>query len=551
MKKVLLSVLAVGMLTACSQDETVDIQKSAKITFAGAFVENASRAELSADPSTTTKTLTGFDVWAFMDTPDGKMLTGDDVEGVQGNFSYAHTQYWIAGHDFYFAALAPMNSKNVSVTTDPSKEAPKFGLGTVEFTNVDGTEDLLYSATMVPVAENADLSAMAPVKFVFNHLLSKVKFTFKNTFINPNYNFEVKNIEMVVPSKGTINLNQENWWSTNQWVLENAGNEEVEAVEETGDASTTTLVFGTTGNIKQGKEQECADERLTIPADATQDYIVTFDVDLYTGAVLAKTYHHEIVLTGAAFEIGKAYDLYAELNGNNIDQEGALNPIVFDVQEVLGWEQGDAYGVGTNVATVDELVAALEEGGEIILTADMELTEPLSITTDATLYLNGHNIIAPSTDAIIVDNGATVTITGEGDVKAATDNNSSGNALWVKHGNATVNGGNWYVGADGAQRNDCMYVGAAAYVADAATKVSHLTITGGTFEAAKEELGQYWVLNVQDDFYKAGSTISVIGGKYMKFDPANNRSEGAGTNFVDPDYTTEAEGDYFKVVRKN
>lgn len=537
MKKLFVCALAVGMFTACSQDETISQQSPVQISFEGAYVNNASRADVSADPSTTTETLTGFDVWAFMDTPDGVMLTGDDVEGVKGNFTYAHTQYWIAGHQFYFSALAPMNSANAKVTTDPTKGADKYGLGTVEFTNVNGTEDLLYSATMVEVAKNADLSDMASVEFTFNHLLSKVKFTFKNTFTNPNYNFEVRDIKMVVPSKGTINLNQEDWWSTNEWEL---------------GEGTTTLAFGTTGNIAQGKEQECADERLTIPAEAAQTYEITFTVDLYTGAVLAETYDHKITLTGAKFEIGKAYDLYAELNGNNIDQEGALNPIVFDVEEVLNWVEGDAYGVGTNVATVADLEAALAEGGEVILTEDMELTKALTITEDVTLYLNGHNIIAPSCDAIIVDNGATVTITGNGDVKAATDENSSANALWVKHGNVTINGGNWYVGADGDSRNDCIYVGAAAYVADAATKISHLTITGGTFEAAKEcpEQGGYWVLNLRDEFYKAGSTISVIGGKYKNFDPANNLSEGAGTNFVDPDYKSVANGEYFEVVKK-
>ena len=519
MKKVLLSVLAVGMLTACSQDETVDIQKSAKITFAGAFVENASRAELSADPSTTTKTLTGFDVWAFMDTPDGVMLTGDDVEGVQGNFSYAHTQYWIAGHDFYFAALAPMNSKNVSVTTDPSKEAPKFGLGTVEFTNVDGTEDLLYSATMVPVADDANLSAMAPVQFVFNHLLSKVKFTFKNTFTNPNYNFEVKNIEMVVPSMGTINLNQENWWSTNEWEL---------------DKGTTTLVFGTTGNIKQGKEQECTDERLTIPADATQDYIVTFDVDLYTGAVLAETYHHEIVLTGAAFEIGKAYDLYAELNGNNIDQEGALNPIVFDVQEVLNWEQGDAYGVGTNVATVDELVAALKEGGEIILLNDMTLPDATTISTDVVLNLNGktlkggklyeNGLTGTDISAITVIEGANLTIYGNGTIEGGDY------GIYVNNGSVTVTNGTIKANTSAIQVN-----------------VGEANINGGTF--SNTDADKRYVINCIDTNYKNNTAkVAVRGGTFVSFDPANNKAEGVNTNFVAPGYKSVADGENYNVI---
>ena len=111
----------------------------------------------------------------------------------------------------------------------------------------------------------------------------------------------------------------------------------------------------------------------------------------------------------------------------------------------------------------------------------------------------------------------------------------------------TINGGNYFVGADGAQRNDCIYVGSAEGAANAASLVSSVTITGGTFEAAKEELGQYWVLNVQNDFYAAHSDIIVKGGQFKNFDPSNNTSEGAGTNFVADGKTVEKSGEYYIV----
>lgn len=323
MKKLFVYALAVGMFTACSQDETIEMQSPMQISFEGAFVENASRADLAANPSTTTESIEAFDVWAFMDTPNGVMLEDENVTKQLGKWSYDNTQYWYQGHKFYFSALAPMNSTNVKVTTDKAQNAPKYGLGTLNFTNVNGTEDLLYSATMVDVAADADLSQMESVKFVFNHLLSKVKFTFKNTFINSNINFEVRDIKMEVPNNATINLNQENWWSTNQWLLTLG--------------SFTELEFGTTGKIAVTKEQECADERLTIPAIAKQSYKVTFTVDLYNGEVLADTYNHTITLSGVAFEIGKAYDIYAELNDQNINPNATLKPIIFDVHEVKEW----------------------------------------------------------------------------------------------------------------------------------------------------------------------------------------------------------------------
>lgn len=534
MKKILICALAVGMFTACSQEETISTQAPTQISFAGAFVENATRADKATDPSTTTDKLTAFDVWGFMDTPDGVIFENEDVTGTQGNFSYANTQYWVANHDYYFAALAPMNSPNVTVTVDKSASANKYGLGTVKFTITDGAEDLLYAAAYKKVADAIPTEA---VKFQFNHLLSKVKFTFKNGFTNSNAKIVVEDIKMEAPyGPGKINLNQENWWTENHWILERPTSQK------------KALAFGNAGEIAAGKEQECANERLIFPTSvkSTIDegssfdgYKVTFTAKLYNGEVLAGTYNHEIKVTGVDFKIGKAYDLVAELNATNIDPSGEeLKPIVFDVQEVKTWEEGDAAGVGQNVHNEDELIAAIAAGGHIHLAADITLTKALEVKVNTTLNLNGYDIVAPSSDAIIVSENANLTVNGEGDVKAATDNKASANALWVKHGNVFINGGNWYVGADNAERNDCIYVGSYQDRANAANLVSSVTIYGGTFEAKVEESNQYWVLNLRDEFYANGSKIIVKGGTYTKFNPANNLSEGANTNFVAEGYVS-------------
>lgn len=180
--------------------------------------------------------------------------------------------------------------------------------------------------------------------------------------------------------------------------------------------------------------------------------------------------------------------------------------------------------------------AALQDaafhGAVAVLDANLDLTESILVTGALTLNLNDKNLIAEKTDAIVIDNNGSLVINGRGAVKAATDDASSANAIWLKYGTAVLNGGDYYVGKDGAERNDCIYVGANAYVADAATKVSTLTINGGKYEAAAKEYDQYWVLNLRDEFYKAGSQIIVKGGTFVNFDPANNISEGANTNFV-------------------
>lgn len=414
MKKLFVCALAVGLFTACSQDETISQQSPMQISFEGAFVNNASRAVEAADPSTTTegeKGLKAFDVWAYMDKAEGLFLgqdNGEDVTGSKGNFTYVNTAYWNPGHTYYFHALAPMNSENVTVTAPESGDA--LGLSNVAFTNVDGTEDLLYSTYKRTIASGKD--ALTPestgtVNLTFSHLLSKVKFSFMNTYANENIHFEVKDIKMTAPKTGKINLNNADWKTNSKWTV---GTEDV------------TLAFGTTGDIVVGNTQESADERLTIPATETEKYVVTFNVLLYNGDVLvneidettkeAIPYQHNITLEGFAFEIGKAYDLYAELNADNIidpedpNYDSESYPIVFDVQVVEDWVQA------TDEKVYDWLV---EKGEELMMITDGTINGSLKLN-NSILNGGGNTLYA----AEVPTNPGLVRPAGESTIKNVT-----------------------------------------------------------------------------------------------------------------------------------
>ena len=207
MKKQLAIVCAALGMVACMQEEVVTVQQNA-ISFKGAFVDNATRA--AEDPSTTLENITNFNVWGFMDQPSGYVFTGDKVEKAGDAWTYANTQYWAPNHTYYFAAVSPADSQAWSLETSG---ANTYGPGVLTFTNANGTEDLLYAATSVETPQYDDLQAegMEAVKLQFNHLLSKVKFTFTNGFATPNASVEVKNIKMTAPEKGTIDLAVENW----------------------------------------------------------------------------------------------------------------------------------------------------------------------------------------------------------------------------------------------------------------------------------------------------------------------------------------------------
>lgn len=294
------------------------MQDPAAIGFEANWVENATRA----DPSTTTESLTGFQVWGFMDSVDGKVFEGEEVTGSKGNFTYNNIAYWLPDHTYYFAALAPIGGNWELDTTNASE----LGAGVVSFTNENGTEDLLYAAN-VEVAPA--LGEAKTVNFTFSHLLSKVKFTFTNGFTNENMYIDVKEVRIVnAPAAGTIDLAVENWWDNDDWTVSG------EQALAFGDACDKTAM---------GKTQVAANELLTIPASSDYEYMVEFKVALYMGDVLAYEGTKTSYVKGVALEMGKAYNFSATLNGSNFTEEGdELMPIVFDVVEVKDWvEAGD------------------------------------------------------------------------------------------------------------------------------------------------------------------------------------------------------------------
>ena len=546
MKRFLISALAIASIVACSKDEVVDQQNTGvAIAFEQAFVENATRA--AEDPSTTTATITAFDVWGFMDVNAGVVFNQQRVTKNGNNWTYSPQQYWLPNHVYYFGALAPV--ENAHWTLDTSN-AGQTGVGTVSFENVNGTEDLLYASTSVDTNGTKVGQDMPKVGLTFSHLLSKVKFSFTNGFASPNYTISVKNIKMIVPAKAEIALVGD-WWSTNKWEQYNG---------------TTTLEFGDmeSEKIQVTKGAESQKERLTIPAPATQEYTVTFDVELYQGAVLAYSNSLSTTISGAELKIGNAYNFHATLDHTNIAGD-ALDPIEFDVTKVNEWVDGNGYEgnvIDTEVVGVknaDELVAAVNNGAEHIQLLDnINMNEPLVFTpktratiTNYTFDLNGKNIVAPLfaesngsinagyTDsyAFWVKDGASLTINGEGTVSTQACKYSI--AVWAQGGNVTINGGTYQNAGEGS---DLIY----------ASANGHIVINGGTFIANEKQAGvdgtqeKHSALNLKGD--GTASSITVYGGSFFKFDPYKNKSENPPVSFVADGYESVAEGDYFVVV---
>lgn len=386
MKKLFILGIAALGFAACVQEQVVDTPMGGAITFESAFVDNATRA--AADPSTTTGTLTAFDVWGFVKEYDGTVFVDQDVTLNGGNWGYEGAQFWAPNQPYYFAALAPMNSETLGHELATGDDA-KLGLGTLTFTNVNGTEDVLYATSKV--TSKGVNQPNDPVKFQFRHLLSKVKFTFKNGFVTNNASIKVTNIKMTAPAKASIKVAQANY--AKAWTL----------VED----QLVTLAFGDVETLTYGQNAESADERLTIPAASTYEYNVTFDVELFMGAQSVYTVSKTSTVTGVELEMGKAYNFYAEINPENLE----LDAITFDVIEVEDWENAADVPahVGTTayVSDATEFAAAVAdpEVAAVVLNNDIEIG-----SSTLTRAADDEAVIAKS--FVLDGNGKTLTYTG-------------------------------------------------------------------------------------------------------------------------------------------
>ena len=374
MKKLLFVALAAVGMTACVQNEELAVAKpDAKIEFANAYVSNTSRTE---NPVITTANLAGFDVWAFMDETTGNVLTDEDVVRNGDAWGYSNIQYWFPNHTYYFAALAPMNSANITEKVLATGEEAKLGLGQISFTNVDGTEDrlngtvdLLYAKAKVTTPDIATLTneGMDPVKMQFQHLLSKVRFTFENGFTVPGQKIVVTNVTMTAPKTGTINLAQTAY--NEAWVL--------------GD-ETLTLAFGNVAELDATEIGVAANERFSIPATDAYQYNVEFDLAVYQNSLLANEYHKVAVIEGYPLEMGKAYNLKAVIDENAL----SLHKIEFTA-EVDEWVDANnpeiEIPVGYYIDSVGNYVVATEQG----LQAIAEGINAGELPADTNIVLNG------------------------------------------------------------------------------------------------------------------------------------------------------------------
>lgn len=295
----------------------------------------------------------------------------------------------------------------------------------------------------------------------------------------------------------------------------------------------------------QNEDETLIDPEFTAMID-DQEYIVsTF---YYTKALKPESIT-TAVMGGLYLDKDVDYDNGVYIKGNSVINydlsKGVTVPIFADAVEATGAE-GETYKTAFEsrpavdvfetwaenveapvlVESAEELTAALENGESVILAEDIQLSAYLNITAakEISIDLNGHNITRDGGTAIYVNNkDAVVNIEGNGEVTGL-------DVIYVNAGTVNIYGGT--------------YTNTGDVTVYAFTSEANINIYDGTFSSPDGS----FVLNLKDG---SNGDITVFGGTFVGFDPANNASENPQQSFVANGYESVDNGNGTYTVVKS
>ena len=248
----------------------------------------------------------------------------------------------------------------------------------------------------------------------------------------------------------------------------------------------------------------------------------------------------EISVTGGTFSSDvSAYVAkgYVQNENGTVEQLGETNAVA---------KIDDTY-----YKTLADAVAAVQNGDTITLLKDVDLGNTVTVANKTvTLNMAGKTIYNTKDlwdsklnawSLISVRENGNLTITGDGTLKAKADDCY---ALDTQEGSAKL-----------TVENGTVIGNISAIYAF----LGEVTINGGSYSIQQLNTnnvqdGYGLTINCYDQNYKEKTAkITVTGGYFAHFDPANNKAEGVGTNFVKDGYvsvTSDKSGYDYKVVKK-
>lgn len=396
---------AVAALAACTTEQTIVAPQNEAIGF-DTFVDNSTRAT-----DITTANIADFGVYGTVTKGGNSALIFDNTKVTKSGdaFVYSPAQYWIAAAQYDFLAFAPYaNAKWTYTPTD----AQVAKTGTFSFNNETAAadQDVVYAYTKKTTENELTAANTQAVEFTFKHILSKVAFSFTNTFTDGNTSLSVYNVKINNTAKtGTMAIvdgEDKAWVGVDNLIV------------PFGDQATAVNTLKAKAIDKDNRTLNLA-HHYVIPAQRA--YNITFSVDLYQAGVYLATYNHTI---NSAIDFAKNgnYVLSVKLAPESIDPENELYPIEFTVNEVKDWDDASiSLNEFTEVKTADALMTAIAAGENVKLTADINLDSiattraaydsyGLAIEKDCVIDGNGHKITTSVKRAIAVCKPVNVTL---------------------------------------------------------------------------------------------------------------------------------------------
>lgn len=303
MKRVLVAMLGLASIVACSKTEVVSVSEGNTIKFDNAFVGNPTKAGLPTENQYGASNLPPH-FFVYAKTSDADVVfEGDKVYPSNGVWVYDDLEKWESDKIYNFAAYAAKDELTETVAFDYLNHELK--ITSFESSNIRQTDLLLATS-------DEHLTTNVKVPFTFKHALAMIKFTLKNGLGNNDLtisNFQIEGIN----TKGDVKIANSN----KLVVWENVGTEDV---------------FSNSGNITSTQAAAgVSDEFVVIPQN--EEIIVKFKVTVTNKPDVTKDLTATITVDKTNWECGKRYNYVATITGTDMDVIEFADPVVDDWED--------------------------------------------------------------------------------------------------------------------------------------------------------------------------------------------------------------------------
>ena len=311
------------------------------------------------------------------------------------------------------------------------------------------------------------------------------------------------------------------------------------------DLFNTNTIAGYTGNVEKvtfDKNPVISDEKLNVNGVDYQYFATVYVPAPSVNKILTDAVASLYLDSGFSVDV-KAPNVPIKRNYRT----NILGNFFNDVE--YGWTITIDDRFNTPDFTYDAVSTGLAKGTTVTLSEDYKVLKDnwsginIPAGVESVLNLNGHRFAnegngykADAKSALVVK--GKLTINGDGEVycegnterKPDVEKQPSNTCISVlEGGHLIINGGNYSVGTDvDTKCNATIYV-------ENVGKAGKVEIYGGTFTNAQDVNGHHsFVLNQDDQLTE--KCITVYGGTFIGFNPADNTSDGAHTNYVADGY---------------